>query len=415
MNDIIFNKKSLQSVLQSSRCHGIGRRISAFNKMISVEETTYLRVIDSPTDREVLVRDARTGNLKKMLMFASNNYLGLANHPYVKVKVKEAIDQYGAGIGGPPLLNGYTSLIKETEERLADFKAQPAAILFSSGFMANLGAIQALAQSGDLIIYDEYSHASFYDALKLSKAKTVRFRHNQMNQLESVLLNHRHHQGQVYVCLEGVYSMDGDIAPLDKVVQLTKKYNAILYLDDAHGTGVLGEKGKGTADFFNAEADLTLGTFSKAFASCGGFLTGSKEIIDYIRFQARSYIFSASIPPAITAAVLAGLDVIENEPWLRLKLMDNVKYTVAKLKPYGFWAEPGAAIVALKLADDMNVRKAARLFHDKNIFINPIEYPAVRKNQERFRISIMATHNREDIDQLANVVEEVWNDPRAYG
>lgn len=414
---MILENKSLKNVLRSSRNQKLPQRIAIFNEMIPLEETTYLREVSSAADREVIVKDMHTGKIKKMLMFASNNYLGLANHPLIKIKVKKVIARYGAGVGGPPLLNGYSSLVRETEERLAIFKQQQAAMLFSSGFMANLGTIQALAQPDDVIIFDEYSHASFYDALKLCKAKSFRFRHNDTRHLESLLLNYRHHPGQVFVCLEGVYSMDGDIAPLDKVVQLSKKYHAFLILDDAHGTGVLGENGKGTAAFFNKEKeiDLTLGTFSKVFTSCGGFLTGSKEVIDYLRFHARSYIFSASLPPAVTATVLAGLEVIESEPWLRLQLMENVKYAVAQLKPYGFWAEPNAAIIALKLAEGMNIRRAARLFHDKQIFINPVEYPAVAEGKERFRISLMATHTKNDIDKLAAAVDEVWNDPRAYG
>jgi glycine C-acetyltransferase len=409
--------KNIRSVKLETRTWKLQDRVALFNNAIATKELTYLRTVLSAADREVLVKDRHTGKARKMLMFASNNYLGLANHPYVNNRVKKAIDEYGCGIGGPPLLNGYLKLIEETEERLAALKDHEAAMLFSSGFMANVGLINGLVERNDLILYDELSHASFFDGIKSMKVKAVGFSHNDEAELEALLIKYyKEWTGSVFVFVEGVYSMNGNMARLGEMSLLCKKYGALLIVDDAHGTGVLGENGRGTASLLNCSSlvEITIGTFSKAFASCGGFLTGAADTINYLRFHSRPYIFSASIPPPVAGAVLGGLDVLEQEPWLRTQLLDNVQYTVRKLRNIEFCATPEAAIIALKLPDGMDIRKASCLFDEKNIFINPIEYPAVAVNDQRFRISIMATHTREDLDKLAEVVEEVWNNPCAY-
>lgn len=412
-----LNKQNLRSIQLLERDQKLAGRIEIFNEFMACQSLTYLRTIESAAGREVLVRDPFTGERRNMLMFASNNYLGLGNHPHVKTRVKNAIDEYGCGIGGPPLLNGYIKLIEEAEERLADLKSQESAMLFSSGFMANLAVVSTLAQQRDMILYDELSHASFYDGIKLTKAKALPFPHNNLLELESLLSKYAGETiGTVFVCVEGVYSMDGNIAPLDKIAWLCKQYDALLIVDDAHGTGVLGENGSGTASYLQCSAgiDITMGTFSKVFATCGGFLAGSKAMIDYLRYHARPYIFSASVPPPVVAAVLGGLEVMEQEPWLQMQLLENTKYAIEKLKAFEFCATPEAAIIALKVPMQMDIRKAAFLFHQKNIFINSIEYPAVAANRERFRLSFMATHTKKDIDKLAEAVEQVWNDAEAY-
>jgi glycine C-acetyltransferase len=407
---------NLLSVYLKARNQKFNERLENFKHFMAEQTLTFKRTILSAADREVLVKDPFTGITRNMLMFASNNYLGLANHPYIKEKVKKATSEFGAGIAGPPLLNGYIKLIEELEERLAAFKSDEAAVVFSSGFLANVGVVSSLAEANDVIIYDELSHASFYDGIRLTKAKAVPFVHNDIQQMEDLIQLHSETKGSVFVCMEGVYSMDGDLAPLDKITAICKKYTATLILDDAHGTGVIGENGKGTASYFGCEdnVDITMGTFSKVFATCGGFITGSAALIEYLRFHARSYIFSASIPPPVAASVIAGLDVMEKEPWLRMQLLDNMKYAVKKLEPFGFHSPPEAAIITLSLPAKMDIRLAALAFHNKNIFINPIEYPAVPASKQRFRISMMATHTKEDINKLATAVEEVWNDPEVY-
>ena len=406
--------KSLQLLTRNKK---LSDRLDGFKSFMTAQRLTFKRTVLSAADREVNVRDPFTGIERSMLMFASNNYLGLATHPHVKKRVKKAMDEFGCGIGGPPLLNGYIRLIEELEERLAAFKSQEAALVFSSGFMSNLGVISGLAEQNDIIIYDELSHASFYDGIRLTKAKAIAFVHNDMQQLKALVDQYSSEsKGTVFVCIEGVYSMDGDLAPLDEISRICKKTNAVLIVDDAHGTGVLGPDGSGTASYFNCEddIDITMGTFSKVFATCGGFLTASSDLIEYLRFHARAYIFSASIPPPVAATVLGGIEVIENEPWLRMQLLSNVKYAIEKLNPFGFYAKPQAAIITLALPKHMDIRKAALLFHQENIFINPVEYPAVPASKQRFRISIMATHTKEDIDRLAAATEQIWNDPDAY-
>jgi glycine C-acetyltransferase len=414
MSTEISNRKSLDLLARNIK---LADRLDSFKKMMSALQLTYKRVVLSAADREVTIKDPFTGDFRTMLMFASNNYLGLANHRYVKKRVLDAVGKFGCGIGGPPLLNGYIGLIEELEERLAAFKSQEAAIVFSSGFLANLGVISALTEHNDTIIYDELSHASFYDGIRLTRAKAIPFGHNNIQELTRLAEQYGNEaKGNVFVCTEGVYSMDGDIAPLDKIARICKRTDSILVVDDAHGTGVLGGNGSGTAAHFQCEDDIavTMGTFSKVFATCGGFLTGSANLMEYLRYHARSYIFSASIPPPVAATVLAGLEVMEDEPWLRMQLLSNVKYAIEKLKPFGFYASPEAAIITLQLPANMDIRRAAYQFHLKNIFINPVEYPAVPTNKQRFRISIMATHTTEDIDRLAMATSEVWNDPAVY-
>lgn len=373
------------------------------------KELQHLRCVVSPSDREVLVKDRYTGKTKKMLMFGSNNYLGLANHPYVIEKTKSAISKCGVGVGGPPLLNGYTNLHRELEERLAELKGSEDALIFSSGYGANVGLVSALVNSNDLILYDSHSHASLYDGIKMSGANSQPFEHNDVKDLNELILQTRSYDDK-FIGVEGVYSMDGDTAPLDKIVKLAGANNAYIILDDAHGTGVMGKTGRGTAEHYNVEdkIDITMGTFSKTFSVTGGFITSSKSIINYLRFFARSYMFSASLPPAIAAAVLAGLDVIKNEPELLTALNDNIVYTKKALNQLGLNINSKTSIIPLKVPIGMNIRKASHAFDELGIFLNSIEYPAVPISQQRFRISLMATHTKKDIDKLISVVEKVW-------
>lgn len=370
-----------------------------------------MRSIGSAADREVLVYDEHSNSYRKMLMFGSNNYLGLANHPYIIKKVTEAINEFGVGIGGPPLLNGYTKLHRMLEDKLAEFKNAEDAMIFSSGYGANVGLVSGLMNQDSVVLYDAYSHASFCDGIKLSGAQSFRFPHNDLKSLEARLRIIRSKSDcDVFIGVEGVYSMDGDTAPLDKLLILCKKYYAILIVDDAHGTGVMGENGKGTAEVYNIEGqvDITMGTFSKTFAVTGGFVAASKDIINYLRFFARSYMFSASVSPGVVATVLAGLEVIKAEPERLENLRANINYANNCLNNLGFEARNQSAIIPLRVPLNMNIREAAYEFHKRGIFINSIEYPAVPLSQQRFRISLMATHTKNDIDRLIQAIGEVW-------
>jgi glycine C-acetyltransferase len=388
---------------------------SFLESLITNRQMLNLRCISSPADRTVTVVDEFTGKIKTMLMFGSNNYLGLANHPYVKEFVSRIIQKYGAGIGGPPLLNGYTVLHRELEERLAALKGTEDVLIFSSGYGANVGLVSALMNNEDLVVYDSYSHASFHDGIKLSGVQAVHFSHNDVDLLSQTLeQTETMKYKDRYVGVEGVYSMDGDVAPLDLIVPICRKNNAILIVDDAHGTGVMGSKGSGTAEHFGLDGnvDITMGTFSKTFAVTGGFVAASKSIINYLRFFARSYMFSASLPPTVAATVLASLDVMEKEPELHQKLQDNIKYTAYCLRRLGFPANTLTPIFPLRVPAEMNIRDASFEFHRRGIFINSIEYPAVPKSQQRFRISVMATHTKQDIDRLMEVISEIWRNSK---
>jgi glycine C-acetyltransferase len=372
-----------------------------------------LRCITSAADRVVEVWNPETGRTHQMLMFGSNNYLGLANHPSVRRRAREAIREYGAGIGGPPLLNGYTALHRELERRIAELKGTDDALLFSSGYGANVGLVTGLAGPHDCVVYDAYSHASFCDGMKMAGVEAHRFRHNDLGHLRTLLEQVTGRtRGDVFVGVEGVYSMDGDVAPLDDLLRLCNAHGATLMVDDAHGTGVMGERGRGTAEYCGVEGKIpvTMGTFSKTFAVTGGFVAASRPLVEYLRYFARSYMFSASLPPAAVATVLAGLDVLEREPRLLDDLRRNVALAGHLFNAAGFVVSPEAAIIPLLAPPWMNIRRAAKLLHEKGVFVNSIEYPAVPVHQQRFRVSIMATHREEDIRRLVTVMREVWTE-----
>ncbi|MFC1643205.1 aminotransferase class I/II-fold pyridoxal phosphate-dependent enzyme, partial [Myxococcota bacterium] len=386
----------------------------AFDQYAASRRRAYRRVVASAAGREARVVDPATGLPRSMLMFGSNNYLGLGNHPCVCAAVAAAVKDYGVGMGGPPLLNGYTQLHAKLEERLSALKHAEATLLFSSGFGANVGLVTAMVEPPkDTVVFDEYSHASFVDGVRMARVNATTFRHNDVEELSTLLANAQTTgRGDVLVGVEGVYSMDGDLAPLDHVVPLCRKWGALLVLDDAHATGVLGEDGSGSASHFGVagQIDVTMGTFSKAFGVVGGFVSGSRPLIEYLRYMARPYVFSASLPPVVVAAVLAGLDVLEREPELRTRLRDNVRYVKQGLGRMGVSLEPASAIIALRVPLELDIQSVTAQFQASGIFVNSVEYPAVPYDQQRLRISLMATHTREDLDRLLECIERVWRD-----
>lgn len=414
-NQSTVETKGLFSFLQTQDDLSLSDRVHDFDiflsKLKANEHYSYQRPILTPTDRYVVIQDPYTNQPKKMWMFASNNYLGLANHPYVKKEVRNAINKYGVGMAGPPLLNGYSVAMQALENKIADFKKTESAIIFPAGFMANVGVVSALAKKNDVVIFDQLSHASFYAGLDASKATHVRFPHNDVQEMERRIKLKKDKHSNVFVSMEGIYSMDGDIAPLDEMAPICKKHGAYSILDDAHGVGVLGKNGRGTAEFFGVEEqiDLYVGTFSKVFTVTGGYLAGPKGIIEYLRYFARPYIFSAALSPMHLAAVSAGIDVIEREPERRLRLLGNAQFVAEKLENYGLLAKPAAAIIALQVPPTMDIRKANRMMHELGFFVNAIEYPAVAAKKQRFRISITADHKRSDLESLINCIDKVWN------
>ena len=404
------------TILQHSKELGFAARMNYFTNLLDSTfanyQSMYMRLIDSPADRQVEIVEAATGERRKMLMFGANNYLGLANHLHVRKAVQDAIDEYGVGTAGPPLFNGYTKLHRQLEERLSALKHAEDTMIFSTGYGANLGLMTCLTGPRDRVLFDEYHHASLRDGLRMAKAHSQGFPHNDVASLGWWMAATRPKgHGDTFVCVEGVYSMDGDLAPLPQIVPLCRQHNAVLVVDDAHGTGVMGSSGSGTAEHFGLEkaVDITMGTFSKAFGVVGGFVSSSRPIVSYMRVFARSYMFSASLPPVVIAAVLAGLDVIEREPWLRDQLRANVVYAGEGFRRLGFDLQPESAIIALRVPVTMNIRHAALRFHEAGVFVNCVEYPAVPLDEQRFRVSLMATHTSQDIDRLLEVTADVWS------
>lgn len=383
-------------------------KFSAFRDTLPPE--AYLRVLDASDGAAVTVLDTVTGAPREMIMFGSNNYLGLANHPHVIERVAAAVRRFGIGLAGPPVLNGYSKLHRELEERLSAFKHCEDTLIFPTGYAANVGLMTSLPVRGDLIAFDEYIHASIYDGLRMGTAKLASFPHNDAAALDATL-GERATGQDAFVVVEGVYSMDGDLAPLDAIVPICERRNALLVLDDAHATGVVGPGGRGSASHFGVEdrVHAQVGTFSKAFGAVGGFVSASKPIIDHLRFLARPYVFSATLPPAIVAGVLAGLDVMEREPQHLEQLRANVAYAQQQLAAIGVEVTPQAAILAIHAAPGMNVRSAARHFHESGIFLNAVEYPAVPRDKERFRVGLSSVHTREHIDRLVGAVAELWS------
>jgi glycine C-acetyltransferase len=379
-------------------------------------EALYAREIVGPTDSTVLVKDSVTGIVRSMIMMGSNNYLGLANHPEVKQAVKDSIDENGVGMGGPPLLNGMSATHRELEQALARLKQKEDALIFASGFQANLGWIGSLLRSQDHFVFDELHHASVFDGVRAARS-VARFRphsmkHNDHRDLERILKKidlGRVSGSQVFVAVEGVYSMDGDLAPLPEIAALCKTYRANLVVDDAHGTGVLGQSGGGTARHYGIadQVDLAMGTFSKAFGVTGGFIAGKKEVIDYLRYFSRSYMFSAHIPQSVAAAVLAGVKLLARDSSLQDKLRANVKYLVGELKKSGFVVKSESAIIPIILPPHVDARKLGGRLHQEGIFANVIEAPAVPKESQRIRLSVMTTHTFEQLDQVVRVLTKL--------
>ncbi len=356
---------------------------------------TYFRCISSAQEPEVIMDG------KKVIMLGSNNYLGLTNHPYVKEKAVEAVKKYGSGCAGSRFLNGTLEIHCELEEKLANFVRKESALVFSTGFQTNLGVISTIAGKGDIIYIDKANHASIIDGCRLSFGTVRKFRHNDINHLEKLVQEDGEEPGKLVV-IDGVFSMEGDIFELPSLVDLAKKYNLKIMVDDAHGIGVLGKDGRGTAEHFNLEkeVDLIMGTFSKSLASVGGFIAGPKEVISWIKHKARTLIFSASPPPASVASVIAALEIIEKEPERRAKLWENTKFLMDGLKDLGFdIGNTQTPIVPVIVGEDLMAFKMVQRLQELGVFANPVISPATPPGRALIRNSLMATHTKENIEK----------------
>ncbi len=363
----------------------------------------YFRVIGSGQDPVV------TMNGSSVIMLGSNNYLGLTNHPEVKAAAAVALAAYGTGTAGSRFLNGTLDIHVELEERLAAFMQREAALTFSTGFQVNLGVISSLIDRKDTVVLDNLDHACILDGARLSFGRILKYQHNDMASLEERLRSIDGGRGTLIV-VDGVFSMEGDLADLPSIAKLAKRHHARLMVDDAHGVGVMGEHGRGTAEHFGLEddVDLVMGTFSKSLAAVGGFVAGSRPVVEWIKHHARSLIFSAAPPPASVASVIKALEIIEREPERRAHLWDNTRYMKRELESLGYDTGASASpVIPLLVGEDMTAFRMTVRLQEEGVFVNPVITPAVPPDRAMIRTSYMATHTRDHLDRALAAIAKV--------
>jgi 8-amino-7-oxononanoate synthase len=363
----------------------------------------FFRMIESDQDTVVTI------NGKKVLMFGSNSYLGLTNHPKIKEAAIEATRKYGTGCAGSRFLNGTLDIHVELEKKLASFVGKQAALVYSTGFQVNLGVIPTVTSRNDYILIDELDHASIIEATRLSFAKVLKFRHNDMQSLERQLKRCEPSKVKLIV-VDGIFSMDGDIANLPEIVLLAEKYEATVMIDDAHAIGVIGKNGSGTASHFGLtkKVDLIMGTFSKSLAALGGFIASDFETISYIKHNSRTLIFSASATPAAAASVLAALEIIKNEPERIQHLWEVTNYAIENFRNLGFdIGNTVTPIIPLYIRDNIKTLTITKMLLDEGVFVNPVVAPAVSKDNTLIRFSLMATHTKEQVDVALEKFEKL--------
>ena len=378
----------------------------------------YFRLLEGPTGPVVEMEGA------ERIMLGSNNYLGLTGDPRVKQAARDALDRYGTGLTGSRFLNGTLSLHVELERELADFMGTEDALVFTAGYLANIGSIGTLLDPGDTVICDSGDHASILDAVSMSRARIRPFRHNRLDKLEQMLERAEGDGGGVLVVVDGVYSMEGDLANLPEIARLCAGHGARLMVDEAHGVGVLGARGAGTCEAYAVEeqVDLRMGTFSKSLASCGGFVAGPADVIDFLRIQSRPFIFTASAVPAAVGAAQGALRIIRSDegPQLMEKVLDNARYLHRGLAELGFevnesttmpdGSELVTPIVPITIGDDWQAVVVWRALYDAGVYVNVAIHPAVPRGGALLRTSVMASHEREHLDRALAVFERVKRD-----
>lgn len=363
----------------------------------------YFRPISSEQNTEVLM------NGKKVLMFGSNSYMGLTNHPKVVEAAVAATKKYGTGMAGSPFLNGTLDIHKELEAKLADYIGKEDVMIYSTGFGVNLGVVSTLTGKEDYVILDEQDHASIIEGRRLSMSNYLKFRHNDMKSLEAQLKKCDPDKVKLIVT-DTVFSMEGDVANIPEIVKLAKKYNASVMADEAHGIGVFGDEGRGVVNHFGLtkDVDLIMGTFSKSLASLGGFIATDKEITNYLRHHSRSYIFTASITPASTAAASAALDIIIAEPERQTHLWDITNYALENFREMGCEiGHTSTPIIPIFIRDDYKTFHVTRDLLDEGVFVNPVVTPAVAPQDTLIRYSLMATHTKEQVARSLEAIRKV--------
>lgn len=363
-----------------------------------------LPVLEGANDAEIILDGRRVINL------SSNNYLGFANHPRLKKGAIEAVEKYGAGAGAVRTIVGNMSIHEELEKLLAEFKKEEAVFIYQSGFNCNAGTIQAITDRGDLIISDELNHASIIDGARLSRADKTIYRHADVDHLEEILKTERSKYNNVLIITDGVFSMDGDIAPLPEIVELAEKYEAMTYVDDAHGSGVLGESGRGTVDHFGLQGrvDFTIGTLSKAIGVVGGYVAGSNTMYEWLNHRARPVLFSTTLPPAAAGAIIEAIKMLMESTEYTDKLWKNAKYFKEKLGTLGFnTGNSQTPITPVIIGDEAETMEFSRKLLEKGVFVSGIVFPTVPRGTGRVRCMVTAGHTKEQLDRAVEIFEEV--------
>ena len=371
-----------------------------YNDLVSKNLDWKLRILESGSTPHAVVDG------KKVLMLCSNNYLNLSNHPRLIKGAIDAAKKYGAGSGSVRAIAGTMKLHMDVEKKLAKFKRTESALIYQTGFAANAGLIPQLVGEGDIIISDELNHGSIIDGVRLAKADRAVYKHKDMGELDKVLKEADKKYRRILIITDGVFSMDGDIAPMDKIVKLANEYGAMTYVDDAHGEGVIGPDGRGIGAHFGIEGkiDVEMGTFSKAFGVVGGLIAGSQDLVNFAYNKSRTWLLSGSHPPAVAGAQLAAIDVLETEPQHVKNLWDNTKYFKKELKSMGFnTGESETPITPVIVGDSGKAKELSNLLFDEAIFALPIVFPMVAKDKARIRVMVNAGLTRKDLDfALAN-------------
>lgn len=379
------------------------------NDAVRKRYMVYGQPVQSAPGPEFRVYDRFEKKVRTFLNFCSYNYLGYSCNPEVKGAVKEAVDHYGTGAVSAPLLSGYYDRTRELEQRIARFKRQGGAIVFPTGYSANVGILSGLLHPGDIAVLDMLSHASIYDGVRLAGAETRVFAHNSPRSLEKVLKGLP--RGRVLVCVEGVYSMDGDLPDLPAMATVCRRYGAGLLVDEAHASLVFGERGAGVAEYFGMEdqVDISIGTFSKSFGAIGGFAAASEKLIAYLRMYARSYVFSCAMAPHTAAGILKVLELFEQDGSPRDRLWDNTRYMHEKLTEAGMdIGNTKSPVVPVMVGNDLRLREIGKRVMERGLYTGVVTYPAVSKKRTRLRLSVSALHTREQMDRCVEILRDVF-------
>ena len=408
-----FEKSTIKD-FENPACLNVYESSRLFNEFVQFNNekhyNNYRIVTKFGTSPNPQVYNPYTGELKEMVSFVSNDYLGLTKHPRIINAGIEALKTYGSGAGSSPLIGGVIEIHEELDRELARFCKKEAAISFTSGYAANCGSLSVLMHKEDIALLDMGVHASVIEGCY--KTNTKFFLHNDIKSLQHALEQVSGNYRNIFIIVDGVYSQDGDISDLPAICKLAKEFGAFLVVDDAHGIGVVGKNGMGILDYYNChdQVDLYTGTFSKSFGSVGGFVAGKAEIITYLKYMSDSNIFSAAATPQSVATVLEALHILKEETHWHKQLRDNIQYFKSGLETIGVdYLNSNSAIFPVMIRDERKTMEVGRLLLEKNIYANPIPYPAVARKQTRIRMSLMATHTKDMLDYALNVLEDVLN------